>query len=40
MVTGQAVGTAAVLALESDVLVRDVSISKLQSLLSQQGAIL
>lgn len=40
MVTGQAAGTAAVLALESDVRVRDVNIPRLQRILKEQGAIL
>lgn len=40
MVTGQAVGNAAVLALDSGVNVRDVEISRLQAMLEGQGVIL
>jgi hypothetical protein len=40
MVTGQAVGTAAALALDSDVPVRDVDVPRLQKKLGEQGAIL
>jgi hypothetical protein len=40
MVTGQAVGTAAALALDSNVRVREVDIPRLQRILKEQGAIL
>lgn len=40
MVTGQAVGTAAALALRRGVRVRDIDVSELQQILQEQGAIL